>query len=175
MSMVRLRITAISDPNNPSDELRRLDQLRRDLYAYSPVEVDPDNPAFHTHRDQEENVYFEFSTEYRPEVDRVLRQFGHEGCVRVAEVEGPVGEPCSNCGYIAGPLLPAECPQCHFRDISRCPRCAADVPREEYESIAGDLFRCPRCGNRVRLRFNEPFVLPDGRNNEPIVLVECAF
>jgi hypothetical protein len=41
-----------------------------------------------------------------------------------------------------------------------------------YSRIAGDLFRCPHCKNRVRLRFNDPMILPSGDYNQPLVVVE---
>jgi hypothetical protein len=57
--MVRIRITALPKPD-PSEELRRLAMLRRDLYVRSPVEIDPDNPAHRTQRDEQHRAYFDF-------------------------------------------------------------------------------------------------------------------
>ena len=66
------------------------------------------------------------------------------------------------------------CPTCHHRDIDPCPNCAEEVPRQEYEKIAGDLFRCPRCRRHVRLRINPDAWLSDGTLNEPVVVTEDA-
>ena len=67
--MVRIRITALPKPD-PSEELRRLAMLRRDLYVRSPVEIDPDNPAHRTQRDEQHRAYFDFSTDFVGEVRR---------------------------------------------------------------------------------------------------------
>jgi hypothetical protein len=171
--MNRIRVTAVVNPD-PSVELRRLSMVRRDLYGHSPVEIDPDNPAHQNRRDAQRRAYFEFSTNYVDEVRRVLREYGHESSVTVEEVAGPAGEPCLRCGHVAGPVTPPVCPNCEFRDISPCPHCHEEVPRQEYESVAGDLFRCPRCRTRVRLHFNDPLVRSDGSYSEPVVIVEEA-
>jgi hypothetical protein len=171
--MHRIRITALPNPDT-SEELRRLAILRRDLYGHSPVEIDPDNPAHRTQRDVQQRAYFGFSTDFAGEVRRVLRDYGHEQHVLMEEVPGPAGEPCLNCGYVAGPVTPSVCPNCHFRDISPCPECHQEVARQEYKSIAGDLFRCPRCNTHVLLRFNDPLIRAEGVYKQPVVVVELA-
>jgi len=148
--------------------------LRRDLYAHSPVEIDPDNPAHQTHRDAQERAYFEFSTNYLDDVRRVLREYGYEGHTTIEETSGPAGEPCLNCGYVGGAITPTVCPNCHFRDIAACPHCEEEVARQEYEPVAGELFRCPRCRTYVRLQFNDPLIRSDGSYNQPVVVVEEA-
>jgi hypothetical protein len=107
-------------------------------------------------------------------VKRVLGDYGHAERVDMQQVHEPVGQACQNCGNVAGPVLPTVCPNCRFRDISACPVCHEEVPRETYARIGGDLFRCPHCHNRVRLRFNEPMFLGDGMYNQPLVVVEQA-
>ncbi len=171
--MVRIRITALPKPD-PSEELRRLAMLRRDLYVRSPVEIDPDNPAHRTQRDQQHRAYFDFSTDFVGEVQRVLRDYGHEQHVIMEEIAGPAGQPCLNCGHIAGPVTPSVCPNCHFREIAPCPQCHQEVARQEYIPVAGDLFRCPRCKTHVRLRFNDPLIHADGIYNQPVVAVDVA-
>jgi hypothetical protein len=138
------------------------------------VEVDPDNPLHGTHRDAQERAYFEFSTQYPDEVKRVLKENGHAGGVEVREVHEPVGQACQNCGNVVGAVLPTVCPNCHFRDISACPVCHEEIPRQTYTRIGGELFRCLSCHSRVRLRFNEPMFVDDGAYNQPLVMVEQA-
>jgi hypothetical protein len=171
--MHRIRITALPNSGR-SDELRRLATLRRELYAHSPVEIDPDNPAHETRHDEQRRPYFEFSTDYLDEVQRVLRDFGHIDHVAMDEVPGPAGDPCLNCGHVAGPLTPSECPSCGFRDISPCPHCHQEVCRQEYEPVAGELFRCSHCLTLVCLRFNDPLIRANGGYNQPVVVVEVA-
>lgn len=168
---MRIRIT-VKPTGDRTNDLRVAANVRRDLWAHSPVEIDPDNPLHGTHRDEQGRAYFEFSTRYPDEVTRVLREHGHDERVEVREVGEPVGQACQNCGNVVGPVLPTVCPNCHFRDISACPVCQHEVPRQSYTRIGGNLFRCPHCHNRVRLRFNEPMFLGDGTYNQPLVVVE---
>lgn len=168
---MRIRITVRPTGDRTSD-LRVAAVVRRDLWAHSPVEIDPNNPLHGTHRDEQERAFFEFSTRYPDEVRRVLREYGHDECVEIQEVRGPVGQACQNCGNVVGPVLPTVCPNCHFRDISACPVCLHEVPRQSYTGMGGNLFRCPHCRSRVRLRFNEPMFLADGTYNQPLVVVE---
>jgi hypothetical protein len=172
-AMQRIRITSVCN-GDPSEELRRLATVRRDLYAHSAVEIDPDNPAYQTRRDDQSRAYFEFSTEFIFEVERVLRDYGHQDKVTVEMVAGPVGDPCLRCGYIAGDQTPSVCPNCGLREISPCPKCGKEVSRQAYVPVAGDLFRCPHCGTRVRLHYNEPQFLSDGSYHEPVIVVEQA-
>jgi Zn finger protein HypA/HybF involved in hydrogenase expression len=108
------------------------------------------------------------------EVNRILDQYNHRERVAIEIAEDPVGEACQNCVNIAGPVLPTICPTCGHRDISACPNCDEEVPRQEYEKISGDLFRCPRCQARVRLQINPDAWKSDGTLNEPVVLTENA-
>lgn len=171
--MHRIRVTALAN-TDPTEELRRLSIFRRDLYAHSPVEIDPDSLAYQARRDEQNRAYFEFSTDYVNEVREVQQNHDHGNWVAIEEVAGPAGEPCLNCGYVSGTFTPSQCPNCNFRDISACPHCHEEVARQEYRSIAGDLFRCPRCDTHVRLHFNDPLIRSDGRHNEPVVIVEVA-
>lgn len=170
---MRMRIT-VRPTGDRTNDLRIADRVRRDLWARSPVEIDPDNPLRGTHRDMQGRAYFEFRTDDPNAVRQVLHDDGHAGSVVVEEVHEPVGQPCLNCGNVAGPVLPTVCPNCHFRDISACPICHEEVPREDYAPLIGDIFRCPRCRNRVRLRFNEPMFVGDGTYNQPLVVVDQA-
>jgi predicted RNA-binding Zn-ribbon protein involved in translation (DUF1610 family) len=69
-------------------------------------------------------------------------------------------------------VLPAVCPNCGFHDISPCPNCGTEVPRQKYVRLGSNVFKCPACEQRVRLRFNEPMFLSDGTYNQPLVIVE---
>lgn len=170
---MRMRVTVLPTGDRAND-LRVAASVRRDLWAHSPVEIDPDNPLRGTHRDERARAYFEFSTQCPEEVKRVLREHGHAHLVDLQEVNEPVGEACQNCGNIAGPVFPTVCPNCNFRDISACPACHREVPRQNYTRIGGNLFRCPHCHSRVRLHFNEPMFVDDGTYNQPLVVVEQA-
>lgn len=170
---MRIRITILPTADRTND-LRVAARVRRDLCARLPVEIDPDNPLHGTHRDARERAYIELSTPDLDEVIRVLREHRHADCVEVREVHDPVGEACQNCGNVAGPVLPTVCPNCHFRDISACPVCDQEVPRQTYKRLEGNLFRCAHCRSRVRLRFNEPMFIGDGTYNQPLVVVEQA-
>jgi hypothetical protein len=170
---VRMRLTVKAKKDRAS-ELRTAADVRRDLWAHSPVEVDPDHPLHGTHRDQDGRVYFEFATELPDEVRRVIEKYQYTDNVELTETSTLPGEECANCGNVAGPLQPTVCPNCQFRDISPCPICRQEVSRQSYTRISGDRFRCPNCKNRVRLRFNSPMFLPDGSYNQPLVVVEEA-
>jgi len=172
--MKRVRITVAHDPQDPAEDLRRAALARRDLWAHSPVEIDPDSPLHGTHRDNDRNAYFEFATSHYPEVQRVLRECGHEDRgVTAVVVEDSVGTECVSCGNVS-PDYFLKCPTCGFRDIEPCPFCNNEIPRLAYTPEAGDLFKCPQCGHRVRLRFNEPLFDSEGHYTEPLVCVSPA-
>jgi DNA-directed RNA polymerase subunit RPC12/RpoP len=127
-----------------------------------------------THRDEDGRAYFEFATQYLDEVHRVLERYGHADQVDVGESPQAMGEPCQNCGNIAGAVCPSVCPNCGFRDVSPCPTCGEEISRQSYLRYGDSLFRCPNCRSRVALRFNEPMFLTDGRYNQPLVVVEVV-
>ena len=168
---MRIQITVLPTENRTND-LRVADKVRRDLWSRSPSEIDPDNRLHGTHRDAQGRAYFEFSPHNVEEVKRVLHEFGHAERVEVREVDEPIGPECQNCGNVVGPVLPTVCPNCDFRDISACPVCHEEVPRQSYIRNGGEVFRCPHCHSRVRLRFNEPMFVGDGTYNQPLVVVE---
>lgn len=172
--MPRIKIIIRHNADDPADDLRYAARVRTDLWAHSPIEIDPDSRVHGTHRDIDRNAYFEFRTEMIDEVNRVLDEYNHRARVSVEIAEDPIGEACQNCGNIAGPVLPTVCPTCGHRDISACPSCQEEVPRQEYEKISGDLFRCPRCQARVRLQINPDAIRSDGTLNEPVVLTVNA-
>lgn len=168
--MQRVRITIQHNPDNPTEDLRRAAQVRRDLWAHSAVEIDPDSPKHQTHRDGEQNAYFEFVTDRGCEVERVLRDFGHREVVRLEVVQEGSGTECVNCGNIS-PEPVTVCPHCGFRDIDPCPYCRQEIARLAYISVGGDVFKCPACHHRVRFQFNDPLVAANGRYNQPLVRV----
>ncbi len=170
---MRIRITVLPTGDRTND-LRVAASVRRDLWAHSPAEIDPDNPLHGTHRDAQERAYFEFSADNLDDVRSVLRDHGYAERVEALSVREPTGQACQNCGNVVGPVLPTVCPNCHFRDISACPVCHQEIPRQNYTRFGGDLFACPRCRSRVRLRINEPMFIGDGMYNQPLVVVEQA-
>jgi hypothetical protein len=170
----KLRVTVKANPQDRTDDLRTASSIRRDLYAHSPVEIDPDSPAYATHRDIEGNAYFEVATRYPEEVARVLKDFGYSNRATSLPVSGPTGEPCLNCGTIAGDVQPTVCTVCGFRDIGPCPYCGSEVPRSQYQDAEGQLKRCPNCRNRVRLRLANPLFDDEGEYSQPAVVVDRA-
>lgn len=166
----RIRLTVRHKPGDPTEDLKQIAKLRHDLWAYSLVEVDSDNPASQTHRDPHQNAYFEFATQFPGEVTRVLHQYGFEDRATMQDL-GDVGLVCTRCGSFSG--FVTECPNCKQRDIGPCPHCHQEIPRERYEPVADDLFLCPNCGWRVRLHFNE-LDSSDRPVSEPVVLVKDA-
>ena len=170
---VRMRAT-VRSTGDRAGELQTAAKLRRDLWAHSPVEVDPDHPLYGTHRDTGGRAYFEFATEMPEEVRRVVRDYKYDEAIELTETPTLPGEECANCGNVADSVLPTVCPSCEFRDISPCASCGHEISRQLYTRISGGLFRCPNCKNGVRLRFNSPMFLPDGNYNSPLVVVEEA-
>jgi hypothetical protein len=172
--MQRVRITIRHNSADPAEDVRLAARARRDLWAHSPVEIDPDSPAHGTHRDAEGNAYFEFATDRLQEVDRVLKEYGHldGGAMRTIVADGK-GTECVNCGDIMAELLPV-CPNCNFRDIDPCPYCNNDIARLAYIAVTGDVFRCPACSRLVRFSFHDPLFDPTGHYNQPLVRVNPA-
>jgi hypothetical protein len=119
------------------------------------------------HRDDQGRAYFELAAESQEEVQRALPACDAQGRVEMSEQRGTLGAACTNCGNIAGPVLPAVCPACGFCDISPCPICQHNISRQAYAAVSGDLFVCPNCRSRVRLRF-------DGDFSQPLVIVDTA-
>jgi hypothetical protein len=170
----KLRVTIRHNPDDSADDLRVAARVRRDLWAHSPVEVDPDSPSHGTHRDADRNAYFEFATNCPDEVQRVIDAFGYATRASVSIVTEGSGPECANCGNVAGPVLPTVCPTCKFRDISACPHCRQEIPRQSYLPVSGDLFKCPECHRRVRLRMIDPLFDSKGHYNQPLVVVDLA-
>ncbi len=85
--MQRVRITVRHNEADPADDLRCAGRLRRDLWAHSPVEVNPGSPRHETHRDDDHNAYFEFATDMLPEVRRVIAEFGYADRVVINVVQ----------------------------------------------------------------------------------------
>jgi hypothetical protein len=170
--MKKIRITVRHSPEDPADDVRVAAHLRRDLWAYSPVEIAPYGRKHATRRDAESNAYFEFVTDYPDEVQRVLNEYGYSERAKATVVAEESGPECANCGNIAGTVLPTVCPTCHFRDISPCPNCNQEVPRQSYLPVSGDLFQCPMCDHRVRFHMHDPLFDANGRINQPMVVID---
>src|SRR5947207_3197775 len=126
--MQRVRISAQPHPT----DYQRLSRIRKHLYAYSAVAIDPENPAYAVHRGADGRAYFELSTDRLDEVRRVLEAHGHAGYAVAEPVAGVAGEPCLNCGFIAGEQPPATCPRCGFQETSACPHCHNAISRKAY-------------------------------------------
>src|SRR5437016_3220855 len=111
VDMQRVRVTVKHNPADPADDLRWAARVRRDLWAHSPVEIDPDSPRHGTHRDEEKNAYFEFATDRFEEVRRVLQAYGYADRAQATVVQDEKGTECVNCGNIT-PALVTVCPTC---------------------------------------------------------------
>jgi predicted RNA-binding Zn-ribbon protein involved in translation (DUF1610 family) len=172
--MKKVRITVTRQSDDPSEGLRIASQVRRDLWAHSPVEVSPDSKAHATRRDPNGRAFFEFATNHFDEVERVIRDFGHGASVQLNIIEDAAAETCVRCKQPVGVMPPTVCPHCNFREISACPHCNHEISRLAYTKFAGDVFRCPQCDHFVRLRFHEPLQDSDGELCEPLVIVEKA-
>jgi hypothetical protein len=155
------------------DDHRRLVKIRKHLHSYSSVGINPENPAYRIHRDNDGRAYFELSTDKEDEVERILRELGHAAYARADRVAGPTEEPCLNCGNIVAGQPQARCEVCGFRETSSCPHCARDISRAAYVAVAGDVLQCPSCHGMVTLHFNEPLFKANGDYNEPVVVVEA--
>ena len=171
--MQRVRVTVGHNSEDSSDDLRWVARVRRDLWAHSPVEIDPDSPAHGTRRDADQNAYFEFATDRLDEVERILKEFGHADRAKVEVVADEAGMECLKCGTISSPFF-TTCPTCAFRDIDPCPYCRNEIARLAYLPVSGDVFKCPMCHHRVRFHFHDPITDANGHYNEPVVLVSPA-
>ena len=171
--MQRVRVIVRHNPLDPADDLRCAARVRRDLWAHSPVEVDPDSSVHGTHRDASRNAYFEFATDHLSEVRRIVQEYGHADRVTLDVGADVPGIECVNCGNIS-PEPFTVCPNCKFRDIEPCPYCDQPIARLAYTPIAGDLFKCPFCHRRVRFRFHDPIFDGKGHYNQPLVCISPA-
>lgn len=92
VEMQRIRLTIRHNPIDPADDLKYAASVRRDLWAHSPVEIDPDSPVHGTHRDVSGNAYFEIVTNYQDEVRRILHEYDHESRVSLNVESGKVSD-----------------------------------------------------------------------------------
>jgi hypothetical protein len=172
MPRTRVTITGVEDRR---EQLRIASRLRQELIDGLNVRLDHQHPLNGIHRDQLKQPYFEFDVNNVQQVKDFVHARQMEDRVFLYNPVEPLGEPCANCGNIAGPELPTVCPNCGFRDIARCPICETEIPRWEYRKISGSLFVCPNPlhgrFHRVRLTFNEPMFERDGSYREPLVVV----
>jgi hypothetical protein len=172
--MKKLRVTIRHNPDDSADDLLVASRVRRDLWARTSVEIAPESPTHGTHRDADRNAYFEFVTSCPDEVQKVIDAFGYAPRASVSIVSDGLGPECTNCGNIAGLVLPTVCPTCGFRDISACPFCREEIARQSYIPVSGDLFKCPQCDRQVRLRMIDPLFDSEGHYNQPLVVVDHA-
>src|SRR5208337_2266266 len=122
---LRMRVT-IKAQDDRASELRTATDVRRDLWAHSPVEIDLDHPLHGTHRDEDGRAYSEFATEFPREVHRVIEEYKYTGKVELTETPTLPGEACANCGNVAGPGRPTVC-------LNGCNRANAKDLREIWE------------------------------------------
>ena len=172
--MPRIRTTIIN-VDDRREQLRVALRVREQLIKDLHLRADPVSPLSGTHRDEQSRPYLEFAADDIGRVRDFLREQGFESQTRVEPSTTPIGDPCQNCGNIAGPTLPTVCPNCGFRDIDPCPICGQEIPRANYRLAGNSLFVCPHPINgryhRVRLAFNEPLIDLDGSFRQPLVVV----
>jgi hypothetical protein len=175
--MPRIRTTIVNTEDR-KEQRRRAWRVRQDLIENLMVSLDPEYPLEGVHSDDQKRAYFEVAADRVDAIRGLLHARGHDGYTEVSVPDHPNGEPCANCGNIAGPERPPVCPNCGFRDIAPCPTCGAEVAREAYRKIAGSLFECPdpkgEGAHRVRLAFNVPLLQEDGTFRQPLVVVYPA-
>lgn len=168
------------DSQYPGRELDLAARIRRDLYGYSAIEIDPDDARFATRRDANGWVSFAFTTAFSDSVvNGVLARFGYLEKEVKLEIRPATAaetkEECLSCGEVYDCPMPTFCAVCGFRDVSPCPACGEEIPRRSYiKKNGGNRFVCPSCAAEVRLRLNDPVVDSDARYAEPLVLVEQA-
>jgi hypothetical protein len=177
-AMPRYRIRIVNVPDR-TDQLRRATRVWQDLIEHDQVWLDPDHPLQGVHCDTEGHSYFEFAAESREAISGVLVRDGYSAYTELTETEDPLGQPCQDCGNVAGPILPPQCPNCGFVDIGRCPICNEWNSRRRYDHISGSLYYCPTrsedgARHRVRLVYNEPLINLDGSFKQPLILVKEA-
>ena len=80
---MRIRVVVRKHDDDPAKDLEVAGRLRFDLWAHSPVEVDPDDPSCATRRNSDGEAFFEFDTDVPDEVRRVVRDYGHAEAVRL--------------------------------------------------------------------------------------------
>ena len=138
--MTKVRITIKHNPTDSADDLRIAARVRRDLGPARPSRLSL--TVLHTGHTEIRirNAYFEFATNYPDEVQKVIDAFGYAPRAGVSIVTEGSGPECTNCGHIAGPVLPTICPTCGFRDISACPYCHQEIARQDYIPMSGDMF-----------------------------------
>jgi hypothetical protein len=155
----------VKTTDNPSADLLRLGKVRHGLWRDGLVEGAP----LGAHRDRDGRVFFTFR--FRGDIKRVRAAVDPllEAFVEVTRATDT--DECVNCGNHPGDPLPTVCPNCKYRDISPCPSCRQEVPRQNYDTVAGDLFRCPRCNAHVRMELNPGLFDETGRLREPAVFV----
>lgn len=81
---MRIRIIIKKNEADPAMDLALAASLRRALYGFSPVEIDPDDERFKTLRlPQSREAYIEFDTKYPEEVDRVIAEHNFTNFVSI--------------------------------------------------------------------------------------------
>jgi hypothetical protein len=153
---------------NASADLLRLGKVRHALWHDGLVEGAP----LGAHRDRNGRPFFIFR--FRGDIKRVREALDPMLEALVEVTDEADSDECINCGNRPGDPLPTVCRNCEFRDISPCPSCRQEVPRQSYDTVAGDLFRCPRCNAHVRMEFNPNLFDEAGHLREPAVFVRLT-
>ena len=140
--MPRIR-TTIVNTDDRKEQRRRTVRVRQDLIENLRVSLHPESPLEGVHRDDQKRAYFEVAADRVDAIRALLHARGHDGYTMVSVPDHPNGEPCVNCGNIAGSKRLPVCPNCGFRDIAPCRDLPAPGRPRGYRQIAGSLFRCP--------------------------------
>jgi hypothetical protein len=145
VEMQRIRLTIRHNPIDPADDLRYAARVRRDLWAHSPVEIDPDSPVHGTHRDVSGNAYFEIVTNYQDEVRRILHEYDYESRVSLSVESGKVsdgGEPAEG----RAPVLSVRAPNVKALAVLSAIRKRREGKTQPGSGDARDYLREARSG-----------------------------
>jgi hypothetical protein len=168
----RMRITITADVDR-REQLRLASRIRQRMIEDLHPRLNAEHPLNGIHRNPDGRPYLEFEADAAAVEVLIRREFADRAGVSLPTET--LGEPCANCGNIAGADLPIACPNCGFRDIDPCPICGEPIPRRKYRKVGGSLFVCPHpVGghyHRVRLAFNDPMFESDGAYRQPLVVV----
>lgn len=163
MAQIKVYVESTDDM---AGDLRRLGKVRYGLWQSGLVQGAP----LGAHRDRDGHLFFRLRGDFQQ-----VRAAVDPDQAKVELVHDTDADECVNCGNRPGDPLPTVCTNCGFRDITPCPNCQQEVPRQTYEQVAeASLYRCPRCTHHVRLEFNPDLFDAAGQLHAPAVVVRLA-
>jgi len=146
VEMQRIRLTIRHNPIDPADDLRYAARVRRDLWAHSPVEIDPDSPVHGTHRDVSGNAYFEIVTNYQDEVRRILHEYDYESRVSLSDESAKVSDDGREPAGGRAPVLSVRAPNVKALAVLSAIRKRREGKTQPESGEARDYLREARSG-----------------------------